>query len=70
MYLDNIVVYSNTLEEHHKHVQEVLKRLRDAGIYLKLSKCEFNTKRIGFVSFIVIPHGVEMEPDRSKTVTE
>jgi hypothetical protein len=69
-YLDDIVVYSNTLEDHHIHDRAVLERLRDAGLYLKLSKCEFNEKRIGFVGFIVTPKRVEMEPVRIKTVTE
>jgi hypothetical protein len=69
-YLDDIVVYSNTLEEHHRHVRAVLERLLNAGLYLKLSKCEFNAKRIVFVDFIVTPGGVEIEPDHIKTVTE
>ncbi len=43
-YLDDIVVYSNTLNDHHRHVRAILERLCDAGLYLKLSKCEFNAK--------------------------
>jgi hypothetical protein len=69
-YLDDIVVYSNTLEDHHRHVRAVLERLRDIELYLKLSKCEFNAKQIGFVGFIVTPEGVEIEPDSIKTVTK
>jgi hypothetical protein len=48
----------------------VLKRLRNVGLYLKLSKFKLNAKPIGFIDFIVIPEGVEIEPDRIKTVTE
>ncbi len=37
-YLDDIVVYSNSLEEHEEHVRLVLVKLQEAGLYLKLSK--------------------------------
>jgi hypothetical protein len=48
----------------------VLKRLRNAGLYLKLSKYEFNTKCIRFVGFIVTSQGIKMELDCIKMVTE
>jgi hypothetical protein len=69
-YQDDIVIYSITLEEHHKQVQEVLKRLHNAGLHLKLSKCKFNNKRIRFVDFFVTSQEVEMELDCIKTVTK
>ncbi len=40
-YLDNIVVYSNSLEEHQEHDQLILAKLLEAGLYLKLLKCKF-----------------------------
>jgi hypothetical protein len=52
-YLDDIVVYSNTAEEHREHVRTVLKALLQAGLYLKLQKCEFNAKKIGFMEFLI-----------------
>ncbi len=69
-YIDDIVVYSNLLEEHRKHVQLVLSKLQEAGLYLKLSKCEFEMQRISFVGFTVTPEGVKMEPDRVRTIAE
>ncbi len=69
-YLDDIVVYSNSLEEHTEHVRCVFAKLQEAGLYLKLSKCEFNMQRISFVSFIITQGGVEMEPDRVRTIAE
>jgi hypothetical protein len=45
-YLDDIVVYSNTVEEQRKHVPIVLESLFKAGLYLKLHKCEFDAKEI------------------------
>ena len=39
IYLDDLLVYSKTQEEHDSHVQLVLKRLREHGLYAKLEKC-------------------------------
>ena len=44
VYLGDVIVYSNALEEHLQHVKEVLTVLRDAGLSLKLKKCNFSSK--------------------------
>ena len=41
VYLDDIVIYSNTLEDHHEHLRMVLTRLREHELYAKPSKCSF-----------------------------
>jgi hypothetical protein len=69
-YLDNIVVYSNTLEEYRKHVRTVLEALLQADLYLKLHKCEFNAQEIGFVGFIITLKEVDMEKDCIATIEE
>jgi hypothetical protein len=40
MYLDDILIFSNSKEEHTEHVRKVLDRLRKAKLYIKLSKCK------------------------------
>jgi hypothetical protein len=52
-YLDNILVYLRTLEEHIWHVTEVLKCLRKADLRLKLEKCEWYKEEVEFLGFIV-----------------
>ena len=47
-YLDDILIYSKTKEEHLQHVRQVLERLRRAGLYAKLSKCEFFVEETKF----------------------
>jgi hypothetical protein len=69
-YLDDIVVYSITAEEHREHVRTVMKALLQAGRYLKLQKCEFNAKEIGFVGFVITPEQVRMEEDRIAIIKE
>ncbi len=69
-YLDDIVVYSNSLEEHTEHVRCVFAKLQEAGLYVKLSKCKFNLQRISFVGFNISLEGVKMEPDCVRTIAE
>ncbi|KFY19162.1 hypothetical protein V493_08103, partial [Pseudogymnoascus sp. VKM F-4281 (FW-2241)] len=57
-------------EEHADHVREVLGRLREANLYVKLSKCEFNTKKVSFLGYTVTIEGVAMESDRVAAIAE
>ena len=70
VYLDDILIYSSKEEDHTHHVREVLGRLREANLYVKLSKCEFNTKQVGFLGYTVTTEGVAMEDDRVAAIAE
>jgi hypothetical protein len=59
-YLDNILVYSKTLEEHITYVTEVLECLRQADLQLKPKKCEWHKEEVEFLEFIVGRNGVKM----------
>src|SRR5947199_3658319 len=61
-YLDDLLIYSNTLKEHKRHVRLVLQRLQDAGLHLKLSKCEFHIETVSFLGYIISPEGISMDP--------
>ena len=52
-YLDNIIIYLNTEEEHKKYVKWVLKRLYDKNIPIAVEKCEFYIKNTNFIGFII-----------------
>lgn len=69
VYLDDILIYSETAEEHERHVKEVLERLRRHSLYAKLSKCEFHQPEVKFLGFIVGRGGLRIDPDRSRTVS-
>jgi hypothetical protein len=47
-YLNNIYIYSDSIEEHTKYVREILDRLKKIKLYVKLFKCEFDKKEIIF----------------------
>uniref|UniRef100_A0A8C5M421 Gypsy retrotransposon integrase-like protein 1 n=1 Tax=Leptobrachium leishanense TaxID=445787 RepID=A0A8C5M421_9ANUR len=64
IYLDDILIYSPTLEEHQRNVEEVLSRLRNHQLYAKLDKCSFNQSRISFLGYILSPGKLEMDPEK------
>ncbi|KAJ1036756.1 hypothetical protein NDA10_006189 [Ustilago hordei] len=64
VYLDDFLIFSDTEEVHVKHVTEVLTRLRSNRLFAKLSKCEFHTKTVEFLGYIIKPTGIEMDPER------
>src|SRR6266487_4005310 len=69
IYLDNIFIYFINPADHQRHVREVLKRLKNFKLYLKLFKCEFSINRVEFLNFIVITRGIDMEGSRIKIIT-
>ena len=52
-YLDDVLMYSKNLEDHNQQVRKVLEKLYDAGLYVKLEKCEFNVTTITFLGFVI-----------------
>ena len=68
VYLDDILVYSLRLSEHIEHVREVLKRLRNNHLYAKLEKCEFHTRRVEFLGYVVSNEGIEMDKAKVEAV--
>ena len=53
-YLDDILIFSNSLQEHICHIKEVLKRIRQAGLTIKTSKCDFATAEVDFLGHTMI----------------
>ena len=68
IYLDDIIIFSKTVEEHFVRLQEVLIRLQEAGLKLKPSKCLFLHKRLRYLGHIVSEDGVECDPDRCQEI--
>jgi hypothetical protein len=64
VYLDDILVFSSSAEDHLRHVEEVLKRLRLNQLFVKRSKCEFGAKKIKFVGHIIEDGKRKIDPDR------
>ena len=70
IYLDNLLVYSKTQEEHDSHVLLVLKRLREHGLYAKLEKCSFDCNQVEFLSYVISLEGISMDLAKVKMMVE
>ena len=58
-YLDNILIFSQTLEEHLSHIQIVFDRLGKHGLKLKLSKCQFMQTETNYLGFVINQEGIQ-----------
>ena len=70
IYLDDILIYSDDPSEHKKHVREVLRRLRQNGLYCKPEKCQFNTDTVNYLGFILSKDGLKMDPTKVQTIQD
>ena len=70
VYLDDILVFSQTKEEHLEHIRTALGRLRDAKIYARLHKCEFYKDKVEYLGFDVSACGVQPSPNKVRAVVE
>ena len=69
VYLNDLLIYSNNLKEHKRHVRRVLERLKEVGLFLKLSKCQFHMQEVEFFRFIIEEDGMKMDLEKVESVT-
>ena len=69
-YLDDILIYSQSREEHTKHVRLVLQRLREANLQADISKSEFYTTSTAFLGLIVSTEGIAINPNKVSAIKE
>ena len=70
IYLDDILVYSKTKNEHSQHVKEVLGILRKHRLYAKITKCEFFQKRIEYLGHYISAEGVAVDDRKVKAIKD
>jgi hypothetical protein len=70
VFIDDILVYSKTEEEHAGHLRLVLGTLREHQLYAKFSKCEFWLKEVGFLGHVLSAGGVSMDPSKITSIME
>ena len=67
-YLDDIIIYSSTPEEHLEHIRTVFEKLHDAKLSMKLSKCHFFTKEIQYLGHILGTEGIKPVPAKTEAI--
>ncbi|WVZ53910.1 hypothetical protein U9M48_004796 [Paspalum notatum var. saurae] len=70
VFIDDILIYSKTEEEHEEHLRLVLQKLRDHKLYAKLSKCEFSLDQVPFLGHIFSKGGIMVDPSKISSVMD
>ena len=70
VFIDDILVYSCTMEEHELHLELVLEKLREKKLHAKFSKCEFWLKKVTFLGHVVSKEGIFVDPSKVEVVSQ
>ena len=70
VYFDDIVIFSDSFDEHIIHLEQVFKKLTEANLQAKLSKSEFGLKEVGFLGFIIGADGMKPDPTTIQAVSD
>jgi hypothetical protein len=69
-YLNNIYIFSDSIEKYTKYVREILDRLKKVKLYIKLSKCEFDKKEITFLEYVIGVHEIRINNVKIKIILD
>ncbi|KAL0153760.1 hypothetical protein M9458_050876 [Cirrhinus mrigala] len=70
VYFDDILIFSSSYQEHVQHVRQVLQRLLQNRLFIKLEKSEFHVPRVSFLGFIVSKGSLQMDPSKVRAVLD
>ncbi|PNY16525.1 retrotransposon-related protein [Trifolium pratense] len=68
VFIDDILIYSKSYEEHEDHLRQVLQILREKKLYAKLSKCEFWLEEVKFLGHVITKDGIAVDPAKVETI--
>ena len=68
IYLDDVIIFSSTFEEHLDHLEAVFSRLRQHNLKLKASKCEFLRSEVTYLGHVVSEEGIQTDPEKTKVI--
>ena len=70
VFIDDILVYSSSKEEHAEHLRIVLQTLREHQLYAKFSKCQFWLDRVAFLGHVVSAEGISVDPQKIEAIVD
>ncbi len=70
VYIDDILVYRNTMEKHVEHLRKVFQRLRENKLYAKFEKCEFGVSELDFLGHRITKEGLKMDDRKVKAILD
>ena len=68
VFIDDILIYSRSKEEHGKYLRLILELLRKEKLYAKFSKCEFGIREVKFLGHVVIHKGIHVDPSKIEAI--
>jgi len=68
VYLDDVLIYSDNLEQHQQDVAAIICAIRQQGMKLKPSKCEFHQRETEYLGFIINNEGVKVDPIKTPAI--
>jgi hypothetical protein len=68
VFINDILIFSKTEEEHEKLLRLVLEKLRSNQLYAKFSKCEFWLTKVAFLGHVISAGGVSVDPSKVEDV--
>ena len=69
-YLDDIIIFSKTEEEHLEHLETIFNQLREAGLKLELQKCSFFKKHIQYLGHLISDEGIQPLPEKLESIAK
>ena len=70
VFIDDILVYSRSKEEHTNHLRITLQTLKEKQFYSKLKKCEFWLKKVTFLGHVVSKDGISVDPSKVEVLSQ
>lgn len=70
VFFDDILVYSQNIEEHKKHLKLVLSKLNEHCLYANQKKCEFGKEMVGYLGHVISSSGVAVDPDKIRAIID
>jgi len=68
--MDDVLVFGENSVQHWMRLQEVLKRIREAGMTLRKDKCQFGVPSVKFLGHVISAEGVRLDPDKVKAICD
>ena len=68
VFIDDILIYSKSKEEHEQHLRKILELLKKEKLYAKFSKCEFWIEKVQFLGHVVTSQGIHVDPAKIEVV--
>ena len=66
----NVMVGTESMKEHDELVEEILRRMEENNLYIKLEKCKWKVREVDFLGVVIEPEGIKMKEEKVKGVLD